>query len=359
VKLLLKALISGTALVLLMGLPHAFGNVICISEPANKETAKWIVSIYSPNGTELNRFAVDGVMPRLSPDRKHIAYIECDEPGAWEFAVSDTNGNKVRTIPIFSHKSQREIFSTAKLTWSPDGDKVAILLHSRGVVISKGTHGHPVLLGVINLKLDKIKTVYKCYAKSSEAAYGYTVKWFPDSMRILFAGAGGTGIINSESKTFQEISKDSFVAHLTGDGNRIIHLSGYRKGNKSIEIWRYDLEDKSSSKLMTLSASPSFNAFSIDGRYFVYQNFPVKEPALFIVDLLNKKIEKIDTKEIIVVPVRFSPYNNHQIFCLGGKGSFDYGIYDINSGEFNKIKPIDNPENAMQLIMSSDWVDWR
>lgn len=216
-KLLLKLLISGAAIILLMGLPHAFGNVICISETANKETAKWIVSIYSPN---------------------------CEE-------------------------------------------------------------------------------------------------------------------INSESKTFQEISKDSFVANFSGDGNRIILSSGYRKGKKSIEIWSYDLEDNSSSKLMTLSASPSFNAFSIDGRYLVYQMFPVKEPALFIVDLLSKKIEKIDTSEIILLPVRFSPYNNHQIFCLGGKGSFDYGIYNINTGEFIKIKPIDNPENAMHLIMSSDWVDWR
>lgn len=359
-KILIKALFS--SIILLLNLPPAFGDVICISEPAitiNNEETKWIVSIFSPDGSELKKVAVNGVMARVSPDSKYIAYLEYNESKKWELAISGINGDKIKTFPVFSHKSQRTIFSPAKLVWSPDGEKIAILLHSRSVFVSKAIHGHPVLLGVVNLKMNKIKSVFSCYAETSDEAYSYTVQWFPDSIRILFAGADGTRIINFESKTSQEIAKDSFVAHLTGDGNRVIYISGYRSGKGPVEIWRYDLEKMSALKLMSLSTYPPIKVFSDDGRYLVYQNFPIKEPALFIVDLLSNNVEKIDTEEMLLVPVQFSPHNNHLIFCLGGKELLEHGIYNIDSREFHHLKPISNPENAMLLIIGSDWVDWR
>jgi hypothetical protein len=105
---------------------------------------------------------------------------------------------------------------------------------------------------------------------------------------------------------------------------------------------------------------------SQDGRYLVYQSLPIKEEAIFIVDLLQKKISRVDTKGYILMPKKFSPVSNKLILCQGFQKddtTTQSGILNLDNGEFNAFKKTSaeefEGEGSLLLFMGFDWYDWR
>lgn len=346
-------------------------NVIYIAEPLIEngiEKTKTIINLYKPDGTELKKTLVNGIMARLSPDDKYIVYLEQRKYLTGEIAIADSDGRKIRNLPSFLHKSHKDYMATIKLGWSPDGSKIAVLQRSPGVAYRGGEiRGHLTILSILDLKTNEFKPIYETYAKDLE----HTVQWFQNNAQILFTDEEGVKIIDIELKNAKEISKDSMVAHLSRDESKVIYISRDPSKKPPFYIRQYDFKKGNSEELLSLDIYPSDSVLSHDGRYLVFQIFPVKEPSVYIVDLLNKKINKMDTKDLFMIPKKFSYYENNLIICMALKISKQesekaviYGIFNLDSGKFQKLKETSNIENikgeyGFLWLMGIDWYDWR
>lgn len=341
------------------------GQIIYIADQSVKEdvkTAKTQISIFNTDGTEIEDILVDGIMARVSPDGKQIAYIE-NLNNAWELVIADAKGKKVRSLPAYLGNNQGIPINVANLVWSPDGEKIAILLQQRN---------EEIYLNIIFLKTNKIKRVLSIPARTSEDAYfASPLKWLADSQRMILGTLrSGLKIVNINSNTTTEVMKNLAImsAYLLNDGERIIGIATspevFAPGASDVEshfkMFLYNLKKKTSEVMPVMGQSP-FTAISHDGKYLAFQG----KTSMYLMDISNKKIIQQDTKGLTLMPKKFSPNNNKLIICLGDSGRGNdkvyYGILNLESGEFKPIKEANSlgGEADMLYFMGFDWVDWR
>jgi Tol biopolymer transport system component len=357
-SILLLILITGSAL--------AFDERIYIAElimENDLETARTLISVFKPDGTNLKETLINGVMARVSPDGKFIIYLELKKDNPWEIVLADSEGKKVKNLEFKRPPKHIGYPRPTNLNWSPDGEKIAIV---SGILTF-------IDVSVYNLKTNRLKTMYSGNTSSSEEVYFYTAKWLPDSKRILIAGADGTRIINSETNEEILVSKESVMAYLSGDGKKIIYSPQLNKihmdaaGFKSpFEIYQYDTEKGRSDLLMVLDMPPLMAILNQDGRYLALQTMSIKEPTISIIDLMEKKVSKVDTKRLFIFPKKFSPYVKNFVVCMAlqeNEETIQYGIFNLNSGEFRVLRESHSKglkgEKGLVLFMGFDWYDWR
>jgi hypothetical protein len=227
-------------------------------------------------------------------------------------------------------------------------------------------------VAIYNLKINRLRTIYSGRTNASIEAYLYVVNWFSDGKRMLIAGSDGIRIINTETKEETVLSKEPAAAYLSGDGKKIIYGPRLNKIQLGIggrlkspsEIYQYDTEKGKSELLMSLDATLA--VLSQDGRYLVSQTVALKEASISIVDLLEKKVSKVDTKRLFLIPKRFSPFSKDFVICMGlqeNEDTIQYGILNLNNGEFRVLKESSSKgfegEKGLILFMGFDWYDWR
>jgi len=345
----------------------ASDSLIYVAEPIMEkdiDTVKTLISIFKPDGTELKKVLVNGTLARVSPDGKHIIYLERKTNEPWEIVLSDSDGKKLKYLDMIKKPKKPILYpAPTRLIWSPDGEKIAIVSSIQTFVS----------VAVVNLKTNDIKGIYTGRSGSSEEAYFYTTNWLSDSKRILIAGSDGTRIINLETKEEIVLSKESVIAYLSGNGGKIIYMPQVNKIHLDagvfkppFEIYQYDTEKEKSELLMTLDMPPLIAALSQDGRYLVFQSMPIKEAAIFIVDLPKKKVSKVDTKGYFLMPKKFPLFENNLIICQGFQKDDDTrqsGILNLDNGEFRVLKRTSSKgfdgEKSLILFMGFDWYDWR
>ncbi len=343
-------------------------NVIYIAEPVIKddmETAKTLISIFKPDGTEIKKINIDSIMARVSPDGKNIVYLEQKKDNTWELVLADSKGKRYKNFPLhrFSPKNQEEFqrYIHTNIIWSPDGKKIAILQMPDIGIFGWNESGYPVRVSILYLTKNEIKVIHADLVKEK---YGYSIQWFPDSTHMLFTESGGAKIVDTESKAIQEISIDSIVAHLTGDGKKIVHISGDPTKKPPFDIWLYDIKKQKSEKLLSLDIYPTISALSYDGRYLVFQSFPIKDASIFVADLFSKRIAQKDSKGFSLIPKKFSPLKNNLIICSALKEeTIIYGIFNLTTGDFQRLKETSTKnikgEMGWLWLMGFDWYDWR
>jgi len=363
---------------------------IAETEIANKvEKSKTLISKFKPDGTELKKIYVNGIMARVSPDGKKIIYLEhtgyvdpaSESEPIWEIAIADESGEKIKNLPTFFNKEDKEMMDTVKLAWSPDGKKIAILQYLRVDLALKHVGRCLIVLKILDLTTTELINVYttevkvESYSQRMEKAYAYVIEWFPDNNRILLTGAGGTELIDIKSKISQVIVKDAVNAHSTTDGKEIIYILGapWQFKVKNPDIWQYDIKKQNNKKLFTLDISFGLlikSVLSHDNRLLAFHL--LEKPNLYIVDLLSKKISEIFTEKLFLLPMKFSPQKNNLLICIGMEASpeemestINYGIFDLKSKEYRKLKKaVKTPSGEgligyLLFIDIMDWVDWR
>ena len=75
---------------------------------------------------------IDGVMPRLSPDKRRIAYAGGNR-SVPRLALIDQSGNHLTYPPFFLEKHIRG-WEVAGLEWSPDSRQIAIVCRGHGLL---------------------------------------------------------------------------------------------------------------------------------------------------------------------------------------------------------------------------------
>jgi WD40 repeat protein len=342
-------------------------SLIYVAEPikSNKsDSIKTVISKFTSDGTELNKFVVDGTFATVSPDGKQVVFLEqkTDEP--WKIVLADSDGKESKYLDVIKNQKKNILYPMpVRFAWSPDSKKIAI-------IFSIQTH---VDVAVFILKTNELKGIYSGRSGSSEEAYFYKINWLPDNKHILIAGSDGTRIINDVTKEETIISKESVIAYLSGNGKEVLYVPQVNQIHLDagvfkppFEIFQFDTEKEKRELLMSSDSPPMTGALSQDGRYLVFQRLPIKEAAIFKFDLLQKKISRLDTKGYFLLPKKFSPFSSTMILCQGFKeddNTTQSGILNLDNGEFKVLNKTSSKgfegEGSLILFMGFDWYDWR
>jgi hypothetical protein len=98
--------------------------------------------------------------------------------------------------------------------------------------------------------------------------YFYSLQWFPDSRRILFAGSEGVEIIDINSQTSRSISEQTGPAHLTSDGKNIVYLTD-TSDQREADIRTYHMEKQRHQTLLSVRVDLSFRGEEGDDRKYL------------------------------------------------------------------------------------------
>ena len=345
----------------------ASAPLIYVAEPIKTkdvDSMKTVISKYNSDGTELNKIVIDGTFATVSPDGRHVIYLEQKTNEPWEIVLADADGKKPKYLDVMKIRKKNILYPTpVRFSWSLDGEKIAI-------IFSIQTR---VSVAVFNLRTNELKSIYSGRSGSSEEAYFYNISWLPDNKRILIAGSAGTRLINEVTKEETILSNESVIAYLSGNGNKVIYVPQVNKIHLDsglfkppFQIYQYDIEREKNELLMTLDKPPMTAALNHDGRYLVFQSLPIKEEAIFIVDLLQKKTSRVNTKGYILMPKKFSPFSYNVILCQGfqkDNPGTQSGILNLDNEEFKVFKKVSTEgfegEGSLILFMGFDWYDWR
>src|SRR4030067_1764911 len=267
---------------------------------ADIATSKSRIGLFKSDGTKLDSLTINGTLARVSPDGKSIVYMERTND-SWSLAFADSTGKKTGNPKCNLDRYGKVV----KLFWAPDGDKIAILHQF---------FNREVILNILFLKNNELKKIVSIPAQRSEDAFFYSLQWLQDSRRVLIGGLNGLKIIDINSTETEDISKDSAVAaaHLMNNANKILYITTPRREQRygmserggAPKILIYDLEKKISEEKLFIKRPP-LSILSDDGRYLAF-NY-LGEPGLLMLDLMNNKVIKKDTKGLMLIPKKFSP----------------------------------------------------
>ncbi len=121
-------------------------------------------------------------------------------------------------------------------------------------------------------------------------------------------------------------------------------------------MWRYDLREKKTVKVMSLDEYPAMNALSGDGQYLVFQR-PSLDASFFVADLSSKEVVKIDTEDYVLLPLRFSPKGKMIASLALGEDKASCGVYDLGSKKYTVLKLYDETSRGGYYLF--DGVMWR
>ena len=148
--------------------------------------------------------AFESCMPTWSPDGSEIAYLV--RPDKERFPDARLNWRQLWVVNI-STGTKRFLFdpdgSIEDLSWSPDGQSIAIIVEE-GLVILDASTGQPS------------KTV------SRQGAAGQP-KWSPDSLRIAFNSDDGLYVVQVSSGDVKRIADPPmWIEHWSADGSVLV-----------------------------------------------------------------------------------------------------------------------------------------
>ena len=235
--------------------------------------------------------------PRFSPNGKDIAFVS-DREGAQHIYSMPVDGGAPRQITFHSAGSLIQ-------EWSPDGQSLLI----------KATRDHFWRHG------ERFFTI-SATDRSAE--------------RLLFDDYGSEGVLSPDGK--------KLLFTREGEG---WWRKGY-KGSKVSQIWLYDLDDKSFSKVLHQEFGCRWPLWKPDGKGFYYVSENAKGSNLFSYEFGGKTTKQLTkfAQESVVFP------------CIARDGSkivfrhlFDLYCYDTNGGA---MKQLDIYHNADRIGRKSD-----
>jgi len=327
-----------------------------------------LVSVFQTNGLKTEEIYINSTIARISPDKKHWAYIEQENEDSWELVLADGKGKKLRTLNVLSPRTKRD-FAIYSIEWSPDQKTLAILLKSRGVFRSpSGQYAPTISLTTYELAQQKLKPVRE-WTDYSGSAYLDEMRWLPDNARLIVSTDEEIAIYDTRSAAMETIQKGVAIARLVGDGKRIILFNKTREipptrkfgiQDAGFDIVEYHVQLKNKKKLASVNFNPWSFALSHDGTQLLFLDGSPDSPQLSKLDLLTRKVQKMATPAPII-PKAFSPGANRLVAGYGAKGEFL--LYDLQTSKLHTLKEPDKNrlggESAMQQFFLGrfEWME--
>jgi Tol biopolymer transport system component len=344
----------------------AFEDVIYFNVPT--AGGKTEIYITKPDGKQIKKIVVNGIMPRISPDSRFIAYLEQtgfresvkSEP-VFELVLADRDGNKIKSLATFLHNKHKDQMRVAKFSWSPDSRKIAVLEYLIGVIL-KDNLRHIMLLNIIDVESGKIKNAHQSNVLSISDAAVSTIEWFSDNKRILFSNTRTISIIAIELKDTKILIDQGFSPRLIEDGEKIIFLvKKSTEPKSSVEIWQYGIKDGKKEKL--LDSELYFATFSINNTSdkIIFQGIPTISKSgeiatsLYLFDILRKKLDQIHLPkgQEILCP-KFLMKNN-LIIGIGRdiqKEMMGYCIFDLEKKSLTFVNKFGEESLILNIMMN-------
>ena len=340
-------------------------GVIYISEIVTVQGTgenKTLLSAFHPNGTKVKELEINGLMARMSPGQKQLVYIQLNsEPhlSPWDLVIADSNGNKIKTLQFLTKEAKRDKF-VQDIAWSPDGSKLSILMigneFKRGQI-----KGFQVFAFGYDPSSEKILQMHKEFCPSENNPCYYSINWFKDSQRLLLYGSSGIRIIDLENRESQSIVNSPARAHLSGNDDQLIAITAMPKKGAASNIGAYDLRTGILGIQMPIDFYPQRSVASRDGSAILLQGKPSQTRDIFKVELTNQEVSKLETMDLTLLPMTFSPADNRLVACMGGSSFDGYGIYNLKSGNFLYLKNFaENSPRGKKVVLSIllNRIDW-
>ncbi|MBI3354675.1 MAG: PD40 domain-containing protein [Nitrospirae bacterium] len=353
----------------------AFEDVIYFNVPISG--SKTEIYITKPDGEQIKKILVNGIMPRISPDGRFIAYLEQtgfresvkSEP-VFELALADRDGNKIKSLATFLHNKHKDQMRVAKFRWSPDSRKITVLEYLIGVIL-KDNLRHIMLLNIVDVEGGKIKNVHQSNVLSQYDAAISTVEWFPDNKIILFSNTRTISIIDIELNTSKVLIDQGFSPRLTKDGERIIFLVKKSAEPKSaVGIWQYRIKDGKKENI--LDSELYFAIFSINNTSdkIIFQGIPTLSKSgeittnLYLFDTSRKKLDQIllPKGQEILCPMFLKKDNLINGICHNiQKEMIGYCIFDLEKKSLTFVNKFEkeNESLILNIMMGSCDETWR
>ena len=340
-------------------------GVIYISEIVtlkNTGENKTLLSAFHPDGTQVKKLEIDGLMARMSPDQDRLVYINVNrDPGQspWDLVIADSNGQQVKTLPFLTKAAKQDKF-VQDIAWSPDGDKLSILLISNEFVRGR-IKGYQIFAVAFDLKTERILQIYKEFCPSLEDPCYYGLGWFKDSRRLLLSGSSGIQIIDLTTHQTRSITDSPARAQLLSGDQKLIAITALPQDETFSQIRTYDLKTGLIGTEIPVGFYPKRFVASRDGRSILLQGKPPRTNDIFTVALADRLVNQLEIPDMILLPMTFSPGNSQLVACIGGKEVAGYGIYDLINGTFFELKQFDeNAPRGEKVVLSVllNRIDW-
>jgi len=340
-------------------------EVIYISEIVTaKDTGEnsTLLSAFRPDGTQVKELQINGLMARMSPSQKQLVYIQLNrdpKQSPWDLVIADSNGRKNRTLQFLTKEGKNGKF-VQDIAWSPDGRKLSILLISNE--FNRGRiRGFQIFAFGFDPQTEKILHIHKEFCPSLEEPCYYGINWFEDSRRLLFYGSSGVRIIDMATKEPLSIINSPAKAHLFSNDNNLIAITAIPRNEITSHIRTYDLKTGNLKLQIPLDFYPQRSIASRDGHSILLQGKPLQEREIFMVELKDRQVNKMDIADLILLPMAFSPADNKLVACMGGRDEAGYGIYNLQNGAFLNLKKFDknSPQGEKAgLSILLNRIDW-
>jgi WD40 repeat protein len=340
-------------------------GVIYISEIVTAQGTgenKTLLSAFHPDGTKVKELEINGLMARMSPDQSQLVYIQLNnEPNRspWDLVLADSNGNKIKMLQFLTKEAKGNKF-VQDIAWSPDGSKLSILMI--GNEFKRGhIKGFQIFAFGFDPKAEKTLQMHKEFCPSENDPCYYSINWFKDSRRLLLYGSSGIRIIDLENQESQSIVNYPARAHLSSNDDKLIAITAMPQKDAASNIGAYDLRTGILGIQMPIDFYPQRSVASRDGSAILLQGKPSQTSDIFKIELMNRQISKLETTDLTLLPMTFSPADNRLVACMGGSSFDGYGIFNLKSGKFLYLKNFaENSPRGKKVVLSIllNRIDW-
>jgi Tol biopolymer transport system component len=197
----------------------------------------------------------------FSPDGQWMAYTSFPERTLWRSRADGTDKLELMRTP-----------GAHLPAWSPNGQQIAFLeffpTHPRLSIISK-EGGTPRLLYSTKKRIGRLG-------------------WTPNGESIVFEEESLIRMVSPKTSQVTTVteSNEATASTLSPDGRFIVASAA--NGQK---LLLFDVNQKKWSELATLPVG--FTQWSADGKYIYFDNGFNKDPAIFRIELSNRKVERL------------------------------------------------------------------
>ena len=357
------------------------------------------LTILDDEGRVLQEIIVKGVFPSLSPDGKSIVFLD-NKIG--KVSLMNTSDLKPDVLPIQDAHTANLSFLTA-LEWSPDGKKIAILIPSEELMNEDFTqeirdNGWPIRIVVYDVAGRPSRELkVTTFQHIPEAIYAMKLQWLPDSSKLLLAGEW-IRLIDTDSGESTVVHKGTAIAHITAKGDGIILIGQHEKepglrnpvqvdegsgtdiSGREMSVFRYDIANKTKKELckfqwmagevdalggdlpFVIPRQSAFTFLSADGNYLFRSGINNIGDGFYILNLTNNEAATKPFSENRFIPQAISPRSNNLVCGLMHKPEPGYGILDIDTMQFRRIKGFSsnapNGEGGIMTRFFFNKVNW-
>ncbi len=356
---------------------HASGSALSIAEMVDSGSleTRTRFQVFNDRLEKTVELLIDGVMPRLSPDKRRIAYAGGNPPVP-RLALIDLSGNHLTYPPFFLEKHIRG-WEIAGLEWSPDSRQIALVVSGPRFT----PDGHPVRILVYDLETYHFEECYRSTAQLSEGAhFQFAVKWFPDNRRILVqdnlkSGKERVVIVDSATGSQDPVYEGTTVSSsLTHNGADILIVA--QEGRQRISfggdmtdakhtITMFNVDKTQSYEIAHLSIPRHHLSRHVIGmknsNHLILQGSNSDGSTLILVNSQNREIETAKLDGNPFFPQAVSPNDPHRLCGLTETG---YALFDMNTRETQPIRSYSSNAptgegswGAMLFLNRIDWLE--